>query len=97
MPHPFAPTLDVSPEEFHRLQVLARAHGSPQALVFRCRLILRIADDDQPSNLQVANEMGCNRTTVALWRTRYLQNGLPGLQDAPRSGRPRCFSPRRTA
>ena len=97
MPHPFAPKLDVSPDALHRLQVLTRAHSSPQALVFRCRLILRIADDDQPSNLQVANELGCNRTTVALWRTRYLQDGLSGLQDAPRSGRPRSFSPRRTA
>ena len=55
---------------------------------------LRIGADDQPSNLQVANELGCSRTTVALWRRRYLQDRLSGLQDAPRSGRPRCFSPR---
>jgi Winged helix-turn helix len=94
MPHPFAPKLDLPPEEFQQLQVLTRAHSSPQALVFRCRLILRIGADEQPSNLQVANELGCSRTTVALWRRRYLQDRLSGLQDAPRSGRPRCFSPR---
>ena len=94
MPHPFAPKLDLPPEERQRLQVLTRAHSSPQALVLRCRLILRIGADDQPSNLQVANELGCSRTTVALWRMRYLQDRLCGLQDAPRSGRPRCFSPR---
>jgi hypothetical protein len=94
MPHPFAPKLDLPPEELQRLQVLTRAHSSPQALAFRCRLILRIGADDQASNLQVANELGCSRTTVALWRRRYLQDRLSGLQDAPRSGRPRCFSPR---
>jgi Winged helix-turn helix len=94
MPHPFAPKVDLPAEELQRLQVLTRAHSSLQALVFRCRLILRIGADDQPSNLQVANELGCSRTTVALWRRRYLQDRLVGLQDAPRSGRPRCFSPR---
>jgi len=63
-------------------------------LAFRCRLILRLSNGDDPSNLQVANEFGCNRNTVALWRTRYREHGLPGLQDAPRPGRPRSFSPR---
>jgi hypothetical protein len=30
---------------------------------------------------------------VGQWRERFANNGLPGLQDAPRSGRPRTFSP----
>ena len=93
MPHPFAPAIVLDDELQHRLQVLTRAHSTPQALVFRCELILRLADPDQPSNLQVANEFDCSRTTVALWRTRFLEHALPGLQDAPRSGRPRSFSP----
>ena len=96
MPNPFAPPIVFCPGAQERLQALTRAHSTPQALVFRCRLILRLAADDQPSNLQVANEFGCARNTVILWRTRYLEHGLAGLQDAPRSGRPRSFSPRRT-
>lgn len=94
MPSPFAPAVVLDLEAQERLQVLSRAHSTPQALGFRCRLILRLAAKDQPSNLQVANEVGCSRNTVVLWRKRYLQNGLAGLQDAPRSGRPRSFSPR---
>ena len=94
MPNPFAPAIVLGLDEQQRLQALVRAHSSPQTLVFRCRLILRLAAKDQPSNLQVANQMGCSRNTVMLWRTRYLQHGLAGLQDAPRSGRPRSFSPR---
>ena len=96
MPNPFAPAIVLNVEAQHRLQALTRAHSTPQALVFRCRLILRLAAKDLPSNLQVANEFGCSRNTVILWRTRFLQHGLAGLQDAPRSGRPRSFSPRRT-
>src|SRR6516225_5073023 len=76
-----------------RLERLVRASSTPQALVFRCRLILRAADRDHPTNLQIAAEFDCNRHTVAGWRNRYLSNGLAGLQDAPRSGRPRRFSP----
>ena len=34
--------------------------------------------------------------TVGLWRERFATRGLTGLQDAPRSGRPRSFSPRGT-
>ena len=75
MPNPFAPPVVLDSEESQRLQSLTRAHSTPQALVFRCRLILRLADRDQPSNLQVANEFGCSRNTVALWRTRYLEHG----------------------
>jgi transposase len=94
MPHPYAPTVVLNSDESQRLQSLTRAHSTPQALVFRCRLILRLSNGDDPSNLQVANEFGCSRNTVALWRTRYRGHGLPGLQDAPRPGRPRSFSPR---
>jgi transposase len=94
MPNPFAPPIALGPQALQRLQALTRAHSTPQALVFRGRLILRMAATDQASNLQIANEFGCSRNTVILWRTRYLQDGLPGLQDAPRSGRPRSFSPR---
>lgn len=96
MPNPFAPPIVLNPEVQDRLQSLTRAHSTPQALGFRCRLILRLAAKDQASNLQVANELGCARNTVILWRTRFLRHGLAGLQDAPRSGRPRSFSPRRT-
>src|SRR4030095_4352166 len=38
-------------------------------------------------------EWRCTRHTVGRWRSRYLAQGLSGLQDAPRPGRPRRFSP----
>jgi hypothetical protein len=94
MPVPIACPVSLAPEEHARLESLVRAHSTPQALAFRCRLILRIAASDRPSNLHVATEMACERHTVGRWRQRYLAHGFNGLQDAPRAGRPPRVSPR---
>ena len=96
MPRPFGSPLRLSDELRQQLQTLVRARSTPQALGFRCRLVLRAADTDQPTNQQIAAELDCDRHTVGQWRERFVAAGLAGLQDAPRSGRPRSFSPRRT-
>ena len=94
MPTPFPPALSLTELQRQELQALIRAGSTPQALVFRARIVLRAADPDHPYNLDIATELGCSRHTVAHWRGGYLEHGLAGLQDAPRSGRPRSFSPR---
>jgi hypothetical protein len=93
MPVPYAPPVTLADEERRQLEALARAHSTPQALAFRCRLILRTAAPARPPNLRVAVALHCDRHTVRLWRTRYLAQGLMGLQDAPRPGRPRRIAP----
>jgi len=93
MPVPLAPSVTLTHDEQSRLESIVRAHSTPQALAFRSQVILRAAAPDRPSNLQVANELQCNRHTVGRWRHRYLAHGLNGLHDAPRAGRPRRFSP----
>jgi winged helix-turn helix protein len=93
MPVPLASPLPLASDEHARLESIARAHSTPQALAFRCQVILRAAAPDCPSHLPVASALHCNRHTVGRWRSRYLGQGLSGLQDAPRSGRPRRFSP----
>jgi transposase len=43
---------------------------------------------------QIAKQLGIARQTVWRWEQRYLQQGSEkGLQDAPRSGRPRLIAP----
>ncbi len=93
MPRPFGSVLDLSADLRRQLEALVRARSTPQALVFRCRIILRAAAPDQPSNQVIAAALGCDRHTVGLWRERFALAGLGGLQDAPRSGRPRSFPP----
>ena len=94
MPRGFGSRILLTPELRHKLQTLVRARSTPQALSLRCQLILRAADDDRPNNQQIAAELDCERHTVGVWRERFAARGLAGLQDAPRSGRPRSFSPR---
>ena len=93
MPVPLAPPVIVADDEPSRLEVIVRAHATPQALAFRSQVILRAAAPDHPSNLPVAQELPCHRHTVGRWRRRSLAQGLSGLQEAPRPGRPRRFSP----
>jgi transposase-like protein len=97
MPVPRAPQVTLANDEQSQLASIVRAHSTPQALSFRCQLILRAAAADCPSNLQVAKALNCDRHTVGRWRSRYLVHGLSGLQDAPRPGRPRHFSPLTTS
>src|SRR5262245_23370550 len=97
MPMPLAPHVTLGGEAQTQLESLVRAHSTPQAFAFRCQVILRTAAPDHPSNLQVAQELNCNRHTIGRWRRRYLAQGLSGLQDAPRPGRPRRFSPLTTS
>ena len=97
MPTPHAPTISLSGRQRQDLLRLARAHSTPQALVRRARIVLRAADDDNPTNLRIAEELGCKNDTVGRWRGRFAERGLDGLHDAPRSGRPPVFSPRRPA
>src|SRR5690349_10995218 len=93
MPRPSSEAIVLTSQARTRLESLARASSTPQALAFRGRIILRAAADDHPTNLRIAAELACHRHTVGSWRSRYLRHGLDGLQDAPRSGRPRVFPP----
>jgi FixJ family two-component response regulator len=94
MPTPHAVAISLSDEQRQCLQQLARAGSTPQALARRARIVLRACDEDRPTNLRIALELGCKNDTVSLWRKRFAESGLQGLQDAPRSGRPPVFSPR---
>lgn len=95
MPRPFGSTVELVAEMRDHLEDLVRARSTPQALVFRCRIVLLASKADAPSNQDIAAELDCDRHTVGQWRERFVACGLAGLQDAPRSGRPRSFSPLR--
>lgn len=92
MPMPVAPRISLSHSSQCDLTFLARAHSTPQSLALRARMILRAAEPDAPSNLQISRDLGCSNRTVGKWRKRYHDQGLAGLQDARRSGRPRRAS-----
>ena len=88
-----APRIRMSVDEFLQLRQLIDAHSTPQAIAFRARIIFRCIQDDKPTNDRVAADLDCDADTVCKWRRRFHRQRLDGLQDLPRSGRPRAFSP----
>ena len=91
MPTPIAPRISLTQNAWADLHALARAHSTPQSLALRARLILRAGEPDSPTNLKIARDLGCSNLTVGKWRRRYHAQGLAGLVDAPRSGRPKTI------
>ena len=54
-------------------------------------LVLAAALSGGLSNQDIARRLGCERHAAGKRRERYAADALQGLQDAPRSGRPRSF------
>ena len=73
------------------LEALTRRTTAAVALVRRGRIVL-LAADGVPLD-RIARAVGVRRTVVRTWVDRYRAAGLAGLQDRPRPGRPRTFSP----
>jgi len=44
-------------------------------------------------NTVIAARLDIRPQVVSLWRKRFYQEGLDGLKDRPRTGRPRVFPP----
>ena len=69
-----------------KLEQWTAAHGTPQQVALRCRIVLAAADGD--SDVTIAKRLSVNRNTVILWRKRFTDEGLDGLWDiAPGRGR----------
>jgi transposase len=82
-----APGLVLREGDRERLQALIRSSTAPAGLVQRARIVLLAAEGE--SNTAIADKVGVSRPTVLAWRERYQAKGLAGLEDEPRSGRPR--------
>ena len=83
--------IELSDEEHAALEVLTRRTTAAAGLVRRARIVL-LAAAGVPLD-RIARELGVQRNVVRTWVDRYRAGGLAGLQDRPRSGRPRTFSP----
>ena len=79
-------------EEADRLQLtsVAKSRSLPFGLVQRAKLVL-MAADGLPSST-ISSKLGLSQQSVCLWRRRYLEQGIQGLHDELRAGRPRSIS-----
>src|SRR3974390_1311505 len=67
------------------LEACCRSPITLQRDLKRARLVLLAADGR--STRSIANEVGVQPRIVSLWRHRYADHGLEGLQDKPRPGK----------
>jgi len=90
MPGPAA-AIELTASEMRQLTAWVRAGTTPQRLVRRARLILGSAAG--LGSRALARQERMSRTTVRRWLGRFATERGDGLQDQPRSGRPKALKP----
>lgn len=76
------------------LKQLVRSHKAAQAQVMRAKIVLAAYEHPEWSNQQIAHQVGCADRIVRKWRRRWAETQC--LEDLPRPGAPKHFSPRGT-
>jgi transposase len=78
--------IELDPAERTQLEQWEGAHGTPQQVALRCRIILRALVGQQ--NSVIATALGVSRLTVQLWRKRVYKQGIGAVWEiAPGRGR----------
>lgn len=82
----------LTPEEEKEVQRLARSQTAAIRQVQRARIIARMLEDPALSATEAGRRAGLSNAVGAKWVRRFNEEGLAGLEDRPRSGRPRTHS-----
>lgn len=85
--------IKLSDAERQELEKRARNQTAEYREVVRARIVLYAAEG--LSNQEIGDRLDTPRKVVSMWRKRYFEQGLTGLEDQPRSGRPARFPPQR--
>ena len=93
MPRKSPYVIDLTPDEEYELQRRTRRYTLPYYVVQRAQMILLAAQGWE--NKEIAEYLHTRREIVSLWRKRFHEERLAGLEERPRPGRPRAFPPRR--
>ena len=77
-------------EDQSQLIAIANSRSLPHALVTRAKIVLMAAEGQ--TNHAIAQKVSLSQQMVCKWRQRFIKQGLAGLHDELRSGRPRSIS-----
>jgi transposase len=90
MARPVCP-LTLDSNQLKHLKTVIGRRSSPQRMVMRANIVLfRSLGLSQQA---VASRLMVERVVVSKWENRFLQEGLAGLEERPRSGRPPQVEP----
>ena len=91
-----AVAIALSGEERATLERYARGRSTPARLVLRAQIVLRAAKGKQ--NKDIAADLDTLQKTVGLWRNRFAEQRLPGIErDAPGRGRAKRIKAKQVA
>jgi transposase len=82
-------------EERTELQRRAQSRTEPARVVERARIVWAVPQGERVP--AVARRLGLGADVVRKWVRRFNDEGVPGLADRPRSGRPVTYSPEQVA
>jgi len=91
MPRKSPFNITLADDERNSLQEIAQKYTSPYCDVMRAKAIILAAEDFE--NKEIGMRLDLPRQIVSKWRKRFFYERMAGLQDRPRRGRPRDFSP----
>ena len=91
MPDLLARPVRLAAAQRHRLKRTARGHKSPHRDKLRAQIVLDAARGH--NNARIARARHVTEDRVRKWRGRFADEGLTGLVDRARSGRPPRFTP----
>jgi len=92
MPRTSPYRIELSKDEMKELTRRASKYTLPYFQVIRAKMIL-LAHQGL-ANEEVADRLSTRREIVSMWRKRFFEQRLRGLDDRERPGRPRVFPPR---
>ena len=79
--------ITLTDDERKQLQKFARGRSTPARMVLRAKIVLHAAAG--MLNKEIAEKLGTQQKTVGLWRNRFAEKGIAGIEkDAPGRGRP---------
>jgi transposase len=80
-------TVDVPPRDRELLRSWTRSPSVRARLAQRARIVL-LAAEGVGTN-EIVRRTGVSKPTVIAWKRRYMAEGVGGLDDRPKPGRPR--------
>ena len=87
--------IQLSEEEKEQLESMTRSLRLGHGLVRRAQIVLACAEGEP--QVEIAKRLGVSKMTVSKWRHRFHHQGMAGLQDEQRPGRPRSHDDQRVA
>jgi len=69
------------------LETVLRSHKTPQSRALRARIVHKSGAGESVET--IAAPLGTSTKSVYKWRNRFLESGIDGLLDLPRSGQPK--------